>query len=56
MSERLKAQEIRDGATSRASSACMAGSPARSSENLMGNKTKQGGVKTWGSSTARSLL
>jgi NAD(P)-dependent dehydrogenase (short-subunit alcohol dehydrogenase family) len=27
MSERLKAQEIRDGATSRAGSACMAGSP-----------------------------
>jgi hypothetical protein len=40
MSERLKAQEIRDGATSRAGSACMAGSPARSSEHLMRNRRR----------------
>jgi hypothetical protein len=46
MSERLKAQEIGDDTTARASRACMAASPARSSENLMRNKTNQGGVKT----------
>jgi len=46
VTERLKAQEIGDGTTSQASRACMAGSPARSSENLMRNKINQGDVKT----------